>query len=128
MATGAGVQRVRFRRLVQRALDSIPPQLAERIDNVEIFVRSRPTADELDAAGLQRGQMLLGLYQGHPLTSRASHYDNALPDRITLYQDAIEAVCATEDDVVEQVRRTVLHEIAHFFGIDDDRLHEIDAY
>ena len=109
-------------------MDSIPPEFAERIDNVEIFVRSRPTADDLGAVGLRRGQMLLGLYQGHPLTSRASHYGSTLPDRIILYQDAIEAVCATEDDVVEQVRRTVLHEIAHFFGIDDDRLHEIDAY
>ena len=113
---------------MQRALDSIPPEFAERIDNVEIFVRSRPTADDLGAVGLPRGQMLLGLYQGHPLTSRASYYGSTLPDRIILYQDAIESVCTTEDDVVEQVRRTVLHEIAHFFGIDDDRLHEIDAY
>ena len=72
--------------------------------------------------------LLLGLYQGHPLTTRTSYYGNTVPDRIFIYQDAIEQICRTEDEVVEQVRRTVLHEVAHHFGIDDDRLRELGMH
>ncbi len=68
---------------------------------------------------------LLGLYQGVPLTSRTSHYSGVFPDRITIYRDAICAICSTEAEVVEQVRRTVIHEIGHHFGIGDARLHEL---
>ena len=68
---------------------------------------------------------LLGLYQGVPLTSRTSSYAGVLPDRITIYRKAICAICRTESEVAEQVRRTVIHEVAHHFGIDDDRLREL---
>ncbi|MEE9277264.1 MAG: metallopeptidase family protein [Dehalococcoidia bacterium] len=119
------MHRARFRRLVAAALDSIPEALASRIENVEVVVRSRPTAGELDAAGVPAGNLLLGLYQGHPLTARGSYYGNTLPDRIFIYQEAIEAICHGEDAVVRQVRATVLHEVAHHFGIDDERLHEL---
>lgn len=119
------MQRTRFRRLVQAAVEQIPPDLAERMENVELLVRTRPTPVERAAAALERGQILLGFYQGVPLTARGVWYGNTLPDRILIYQEAIEAICRTEEDVVEQVRRTVLHEIAHHFGIDDDRLDEL---
>jgi predicted Zn-dependent protease with MMP-like domain len=119
------MQRARFRRLVQRAIESLPPELAERMENVDIQVRNRPTADELGAAGIEPGAMLLGLYVGVPLTYRGHEYGGALPDRIMIYQESIELVGFSEADVVEQIRQTVLHEIAHHFGIDDDRLGEL---
>ena len=119
------MQRARFRRLVQRAIDSLPPELAERMENIDIQVRNRPTADELASAGIGRGSTLLGLYVGVPLTQRGHGYGGALPDRIMIYQESIESVGYNEADVVAQIRQTVLHEIAHHFGIDDDRLDEL---
>jgi len=119
------MQRTRFRRLVTAALESIPPAIAERMENVNILVQMRPTAEERKAASIGRGDLLLGLYQGHPLTTRSWGYGNTLPDRILIFQEAIEMVCASEAEIVEQVRQTVLHEVAHHFGIDDDRLHEL---
>jgi predicted Zn-dependent protease with MMP-like domain len=122
------MQRFRFRRLVALALDSIPEELANRMENVEIIARSRPTPEELHAAGIGPRGLLLGLYQGQPLTVRSSYYGSTLPDRIFIFQEPIEAVCRDDEEVVRQVRKTVLHEIAHHFGIDDDRLHEIGKY
>ena len=122
------MHRARFRRLVQAAIAAIPMEFAEQMDNVDILVRTRPTGEEREDAGIGRHQRLLGLYVGHPLTSRGSYYGNTLPDRIMIYQEAIESVCRTDDEVVAQVRTTVLHEVAHHFGIDDERLHDIGAY
>ena len=119
------MQRARFRRLVQRAIASLPPALAERMENVDVQVRSRPTADELEGAGIGAGVTLLGLYIGVPLTDRGHGYGQALPDRILIYQEAIESVGFSESEVVAQIRETVLHEIAHHFGIDDERLKEL---
>ena len=118
------MQRSRFRRLVARALDEIPDVLADRMDNVVIIVRGRPEPDELAMVGLSSRDTLLGLYSGRPLTIRGS-YGEVLPDRIFIYQEPIESICRSEHEIVEQVRETVLHEIAHHFGIDDDRLDEI---
>ena len=118
------MQRSRFRRLVQQALDEIPDELFQRMENVVILVRNQPTDEEREAVGLGPRQTLLGLYVGRPLTSRG-WYGETLPDRIMIYQQPIESVCRSEEEVVEQVRETVLHEVAHHFGIDDDRLDEI---
>ena len=118
------MQRSRFRRLVARALDEIPDALAERMENVVVLVRSRPEPEELEMVGLSSGDLLLGLYSGRPLTVRGS-YGEVLPDRIYIYQEPIEAISRSEEEVVEQVRETVLHEVAHHFGIDDDRLDQI---
>ena len=109
-------------------MGAIPSQFAEQMNNVEILVRSRPTAEERSDAGIGPHDRLLGLYVGHPLTARGSYYGNTLPDRIMIYQEAIEAACRNEEEVVEQIRTTVLHEVAHHFGIDDERLQELDAY
>jgi predicted Zn-dependent protease with MMP-like domain len=119
------MHRTRFRRLVAAALDSIPEEFASRMENLEIIERTRPTPEELEAAGVRPGGLLLGLYHGQPLTVRSSYYGNTLPDRIVIYQEPIEAVCRSDEEVVRQVRKTVLHEVAHHFGIDDDRLHEL---
>jgi predicted Zn-dependent protease with MMP-like domain len=106
----------RFEELVADALDAIPDELAERMDNVAVFIADRSR---------QRG--LLGLYQGVPLTARGNSYGigGGTPDRITIFRENILARCRTEDQVVRQVTVTVVHEVAHHFGIDDARLHEL---
>jgi predicted Zn-dependent protease with MMP-like domain len=105
----------RFDELVSDALDLIPPELAAAIDNVVVLVEDRDP-DEPD---------LLGLYHGVALTERDSWYAGSLPDTITIYRDALLEVCEDEAEVVDEVAITVIHEIAHHFGIDDDRLHEL---
>ena len=120
------MQRAAFRRLVSDALEDLPVEFLERLENVEVLVESSPTPDQEEAApGESEEELLLGLYEGTPLTERSSGFAG-LPDRITLFQDNIEAVCATEEEIRCEVRKTVLHEIAHHFGMDDDRLHELD--
>ncbi len=103
-----------FEQMVAKALDSLPAEFADLVKNVAVLVEHGPGP---------RG--LLGLYQGIPLTSRTTNYAGVLPDRITIYQQAICAICDTEDEVVEQVRRTVIHEVGHYFGISDERLREL---
>jgi predicted Zn-dependent protease with MMP-like domain len=105
----------RFEELVVEALDGLPEELAARMDNVALMIEAR-----------HRNPYLLGLYQGIPLTSR-SHYGHGLevPDRITIFREPILARCRDDDQVRHQVLVTVVHEIAHHFGIDDDRLHEL---
>ncbi|MFY1599748.1 metallopeptidase family protein [Micromonospora sp. WMMD737] len=105
----------RFEELVGDALDLLPPQLASAIDNVVVLVADR-NADEPD---------LLGLYEGVALTERDSFYAGSLPDTISIYRDALLDICDDEQQVVEEVAITVIHEIAHHFGIDDERLHEL---
>ncbi len=105
----------RFDELVSDALDLIPPRLTAAIDNVVVLIEPRHP-DEAD---------LLGLYEGVALTERDSSYGGSLPDAITIYRDALLDICETEDEVVDEVAITVIHEIAHHFGIDDERLHEL---
>lgn len=105
----------RFEELVGDALDLIPPGLAQAIDNVVILVADRhPEEPEL-----------LGLYDGIALTERDTFYAGALPDTITIFRESLLEMCDTDEEVVEEVAITVIHEIAHHFGIDDDRLHEL---
>ncbi|WP_182883980.1 MULTISPECIES: metallopeptidase family protein [unclassified Microbispora] len=104
----------RFEELVAEALDTIPADLAKVMDNVVVVV-----VDDPPEPGL------LGLYTGIPLTERGDWYSGVLPDRIEIYRNPTLEICETEEDVVEEVRVTVVHEIAHHFGIDDDRLHEL---
>ncbi len=104
----------RFEEMVVAALDALPEELGQLMRNVAVTVEHRPGPPGL-----------LGLYEGIPLTSRTSQYAGVLPDRITIYRLAICAICHTEDQVAEQARRTVIHEIAHHFGIDDHRLSEL---
>jgi predicted Zn-dependent protease with MMP-like domain len=104
----------RFEEMVVTALDGLPPELGRLMRNVAVTVEHRPGPPGL-----------LGLYQGVPLTSRTSQYSGVLPDRITIYRVAICSICRTEQEVAAQVRRTVIHEVAHHFGIDDSRLREL---
>lgn len=104
----------RFAALVGDALDGIPEELGRYMDNVNVFVN--------DASPPGR---LFGYYEGIPLTSREQYGGMVMPDRITIYRQTICAACRTEDEVVEQVRITVVHEVAHHFGISDERLTEL---
>ena len=119
------MERAEFRKLVREAIATIPPELRQRVHNVDIVIERRPTARDRKAAGVGPRNLLLGLYHGIPLTARGENYNLVLPDKISLYQENIEALCETDDEIREQVRKTVLHEIGHYFGIDDDRLHEL---
>jgi predicted Zn-dependent protease with MMP-like domain len=105
----------RFENLVSEALDLIPPDLAAAMDNVVVLVADRHPQDP----------ELLGLYEGIALTERDSSYAGALPDTVTIFRESLLEICETEQDVVEEVAITVIHEMAHHFGIDDERLHEL---
>jgi len=108
-----------FERPIQDALDSLPLDLRSRMSNVEVVVEDEPPP----------GQPLLGLYQGIPLTRRGSNYSGALPDKITIYRRPLERLYGHNAELLsQQIRRVVLHEIAHHFGISDQRLIEIDRY
>ncbi len=119
------VSRPRFESLVRRAVRGLPDEFRERLDNLDVVVERRPSSRRLHQGGAGRGYTLLGLYLGVPHTRRGSGYTYALPDRIIIFQEPIEQCCASEDELVEQVRATVVHEIAHHFGIDDERLAEL---
>lgn len=108
------VSEEQFEQFVSDALDSLPPEFADRIENVAVVVEEGST-----------GSNLLGLYEGVPLTKRTLGYSGVAPDRITIFRLPILARCGTEDEVEEQVRRTVLHEVGHYFGIGDRRLREL---
>jgi predicted Zn-dependent protease with MMP-like domain len=112
----------RFEELVADAMDGLPDWVQERLENVDILVEERPPPG-------RGGSSLLGLYEGVPLTKRTSAgYFGVLPDRITLYRANLERISRDEPDLGRHVRHTVVHEVAHFFGISDDRLREIDRY
>ena len=117
-----------FDQLVAQALDDLPEFFKEKLQNVEVVVADWPTKDEVRAVGLKPGQLLFGLYQGIPQTKRDSHYGLVLPDKITIYRMPIEQVCREPERIVRQVQRTVKHELAHHFGIDDNRLRELGVY
>ena len=118
-----------FGELVLEAIESLPEEIARAMDNVEVVVEPWPTTQQLLAAGLTPGHgTLFGLYQGVPLTQRTGSYGLVLPDKITIFQGPITAMYHTDDAIREQVRRTVIHEIAHHFGIDDDQLREMGRY
>ncbi|HEY3007995.1 MAG TPA: metallopeptidase family protein [Micromonosporaceae bacterium] len=110
------MSRERFEELVSEALDEVPEELLDLMDNVVILVEDDPPPEDPD---------LLGLYEGHALTDRGWNYAGVLPDRITIYRHPILRMCEDEDDVVDEVAVTVVHEIAHHFGIDDKRLHAL---
>ncbi len=117
--------RRRFERLVVKALKGVPEEIRSLMDNVAMLVQSRPTPAQLAEVGLSSNATLLGLYQGVPLPDRTSAYGMTLPDRITIFQEPIEEICANDAEITCEVRRTVIHEIAHHFGIGEERLREM---
>ena len=120
------MDRGQFERLVRRALGDIPAELRVHLENVDVLVEDWPSRDQLLGTGLEEDELLLGLYEGVPLTERED-YGMVLPDRIILFQRALESVTSSNEELIKEVRDTVIHEVAHHFGIDDARLSELEG-
>ena len=122
------IDRDTFEKLAAQALEALPPWVKAMMDNVEVTVADTPSAAQRRRLGLRPGQTLFGLYEGVPQTRRTGGYSLVLPDKITLFRRPILATCRTPEEVRVRVRSVVIHELAHHFGIDDDRLRELGAY
>lgn len=124
LCTLGGMTRAQFERLVREALSQIPDEIRDRLDNVDLVVEDMPNREQLAGSGIEETDCLLGLYEGIPLTERYG-YNMVLPDKITLFQQSIESICASDDEIIEEIQSTVVHEVAHHFGIDDESLEEM---
>ena len=118
------MNRLEFEELVRHAVESLPDRFLERLDNVDVVVEDRPSRDQRRANNLAPHETLFGLYEGIPQIDRES-YGFVMPDKITIFRRPIEEFCEDAGEIVEQVRLTVVHEVAHHFGISDDALHEM---
>lgn len=122
LVTPVEISEEQFEDLVADALESIPPELAEQLENIAVIVQDWPTEEQLRG---RRGT-LLGLYEGIDLTRRSPlGYAGVMPDRITIFRGPLCSMARDEDDLARQVRVTVLHEVGHYFGMSDARLHEL---
>lgn len=120
------MNRERFERLVARAVEALPEEFITRLENIDVVVEDYPTQSQLTSVGLGRGQTLLGLYEGVPLTRRGAHYGLVPPDKITIFRKPIEAKCRYGGEIAAEIQRVLQHEIAHHFGIGDARLEQIE--
>lgn len=119
------ITRQAFEELVKQALDDLPNEFAEKLANVEIVVEDQPTPGDLEQRNLPRGALVLGIYRGIPLTKKSVFHSFEMPPRIVIFQRNLEQIADTPQRIIAEVRRTVLHEIAHHFGISDKRLREL---
>ena len=118
------ISREQFESLVRQALSHLPDDVRNHLDNVDVVVDGSASTSQLVGTGIANEMELLGLYEGIPLTERYG-YDLVLPDKITLFQKPIETICETQEQITEEIKATIVHEIAHHFGIDDERLHNL---
>jgi len=116
----------RFEWLVAKAVDSLPDEFSTKLENIDVVVQDQPTPSQLAEVRLKRGETILGLYQGVPLTKRSRHYGMVAPDKITIFQKPIETRCNNDTEVKAEIMRIVQHEIAHHFGISDARLRQLE--
>ncbi|MBI4298203.1 MAG: metallopeptidase family protein [Chloroflexi bacterium] len=114
-----------FEALVAEALESLPPEISQMLENVAVVVQQWPTRRQLQDHALADRYELLGLYEGTPLTQRDTGYGMVLPDKITIFKAPLEAMCQSKESLVEEIRNTVVHELAHHFGIEDKELQEL---
>jgi len=119
------VDRKKFEELVDTAYEKIPQKFRDKIDNVAIMVEDYPSAKDLEKLKIRGKGLLLGLYRGTPLHQRSVWQGVRLPDEIVLYQKDIEKVCKTQDEMEERVNEVLQHEIAHYFGLNDDEIYEL---
>ncbi len=119
------MERDRFISLIRQALRDVPPPFKEHLRQIDIVVKRRPSRADLREAELAADESMYGLYRGIPLTERDGGYNLVAPDVIHIYQEPLEEDFPDERELVKEIRTTVLHELAHFFGIDDDRLDEL---
>lgn len=122
------MDREQLEAIVMEAVAALPDEFRERIANVEFGVEDWARPDDYARTSSPSGSTILGIYRGIPLTKRGAHYNMTLPDRIVIFQQPLQRLAADADDLAERVRHVVKHEIAHYFGISDERLREIDAY
>jgi len=120
------MDREKFEQLVAAAVVNLPEEFTSRLMNIDIVVEGRPLIGQVRRAGLRQGQTLLGLYEGVPQTKRGTHYGLVPPDKITIFQKPIEAICKRETEIIAEIQRVVKHEIAHHFGISDARLRQLE--
>jgi predicted Zn-dependent protease with MMP-like domain len=118
--------RKEFEKIVISALSSLPKFFKNRMENIDVVIEDRASPDLLSEMGLKSPFDLLGLYQGIPIDQRGFYYGNVLPDKITLFQLPIESICKTKEEIEEKVREVVVHEIGHYFGLDEERLEELE--
>lgn len=114
-----------FDELITRAMDELPQEYIRGLDNVAIVMADDPTDEQLQKMKIRENSVLLGLYEGIPLTQRGNGYTFVLPDKITLFKHSIQKVCRTESELFEQIKRTLWHEIAHFYGLSHKRMDQI---
>ena len=119
------MDRERFEWLVAKAVDNLPDEFHAKMENIDVVVADQPTPRQLAELGKKQGETLLGLYEGIPLTRRSRHYGLVVPDKITVFQKPIEAICQNDAQIIAEIQRVVRHEIAHHFGISDARLKEL---
>jgi predicted Zn-dependent protease with MMP-like domain len=120
------MNRERFESLVRIAVEALPEEFLRRLENIAVVIDDSPTPAQLKKVGVRHGEILLGLYEGVPLTKRGHNYGLVPPDKITIFQKSIESVCRNESEIAAEVQRVVQHEIAHYFGLGDARLDEIE--
>lgn len=119
------MRRAEFERLVEEVLQELPDEFKNKLENVEVVIEDYPSEG---LSELSRGGVLLGLYQGVPLSKRTHYYAGALPDKISIFKRNVEKICSSRKDLRRAVKRIIQHEIAHHFGISDERLRELDLY
>ena len=120
------LSRREFHKLVAEAMEDLPPPVQQVMENVEVFVEPWPSGEQLESTGTRDRYGLLGLYEGIPLIDR-DHYNMVLPDRISLFHHPLEAVCSSVEELAEEVRATIIHEIAHHVGGSDEDLERIEG-
>lgn len=114
-----------FDNLITKAMDQLPQEYLEGLNNVAIVQADDPTQEQIEKMNIREGSVLLGLYEGIPLTQRGNNYTFVLPDKITLFKHSILRVVNTEAELLEQIKRTIWHEIAHYYGVSHERMHDL---
>jgi len=115
----------KFEQLVREGIEAIPKRFLEKLDNVDVVIEDEPSPEQIKKLRLRKEAKLFGLYQGVPQTKRR-YYTWVMPDKITVFQKPIESVCSTDGQIKEQVKNTVWHEIAHHFGMDEERVRRVE--
>ncbi|RYX78336.1 metallopeptidase family protein [bacterium] len=116
-----------FDNLITKAMDQLPQEYLEGLVNVAIVQADDPTPEQIEKMNIREGSVLLGLYEGIPLTQRGNNYTFVLPDKITLFKHSILHVVDTEAELLEQIKRTIWHEIAHYYGVSHERMHDLQS-
>jgi predicted Zn-dependent protease with MMP-like domain len=118
--------RKEFEEIVILSLKRLPKFFKKKMKNVDVVVEDRASRDLISGMGIRSPLELLGLYQGVPLDQRGFYYGNVLPDKITLFQTPIESMCKTKEEVEEKVKEVVIHEVGHYFGLDEEKLRKLE--